>query len=128
MILTCIWGVRAQVSLECDDRGSAVCVVAESSCCAGQRLIPGAGRPYCANWMETAVPSGHRSVNVSPSHAARWIVRNVPDNRAVVKPKRKFTIRCRYFSSLSSSPCHCFIEFKSFIQCDHSLNADGLAY
>ena len=47
-----------------------------------QRARPGAGRPYWANWIETAVPSGHRRVSVSPSQAARWIVLKVPDSRA----------------------------------------------
>lgn len=48
----------------------------------GQRARPGAGRPYWASWMETAVPKGHRRVSVSPSQAALWMVLNVPERRA----------------------------------------------
>jgi len=55
----------------------------------GQREIPGAGRPYWASWMETAVPSGHLKVNISPSQAALWIVLKVPDKRAKRKKEKR---------------------------------------
>ena len=92
-LITCIWGVNVQVSLSaCCNWLPSTDVKAGGSggcCCCEQSATPGAGRPYWASWMETAVPRGHRSVSISPSHAARWIVRNVPDSRAELNKKRK---------------------------------------
>ena len=114
--LTCIVGVGAHESLRWD-------LAAKSLSCAGHMEIPGAGRPYCASWMETAVPSGHLKVNVSPSQAARWIVLKVPDNRALKSEggerereptKEKKLLDCISSSCLSASRDIYFISSSHF--------------